>query len=176
MLQVRQASRRLVRPMLQVGLASRRLVRTLSAFCQPSVLVHPQNHSYDRKEVESHPANPSYGGALPTAVSKMVTRLARHYDQDERKPDAALHWDTIRPLLPKAFAKQVARDFSEKHWLRLVHQGSSKTRFENCEDSNNSLAYFRAIQGHSRGITIAPELMEHFPIHYNWKEYIFHWG
>ena len=41
------------------------------------------------------PANSSYGGALPTAVSKIVTRVVRRYDQDERQPDAALHWDTI---------------------------------------------------------------------------------
>ena len=51
------------------------------------------------------PANSSHGGALPTAVSKIVTRMVRHYDQDERQSDAALQWDTIRPILLKAFAK-----------------------------------------------------------------------
>ena len=30
------------------------------------------------------PANSSKGGALSTAVSKKVTRMVRHYDQDER--------------------------------------------------------------------------------------------
>ena len=81
----------------------------------------------------------------------------------------------MRPLLLGAFAKQGARDFSEipELWLRLIHQGSSKTTFEYCEDSNNSLAYFRAIQGHSRGITINPELMEHIPIPYNGKSLFF---
>ena len=59
--------------------------------------------------------------------------------------NAALHWDTIRPVLLKAFAKHGARDFSEKHWLRLIHEGSNKTRFEYCEDSEDSLAYFRSI-------------------------------
>ena len=44
-----------------------------------------------------------------------------------------------------------ARDISEKDWFRLLHEGSSKTRFEYCEDSKNSLIYFRVIQGHSGG-------------------------
>ena len=60
------------------------------------------------------PANSSCGGSLPTAVSKMVTRLVRQYDQDERQSDAAIHWNTMRLVLLKAFAKQGARDFSDK--------------------------------------------------------------
>ena len=36
-----------------------------------------------------------------------------------------------------------------------------KSRFEYCEDSEKSLAYFNANQGHSGGITIARELMGH---------------
>ena len=35
---------------------------------------------------------------------------------------------------------------------------------EYCEDSKNSLAHFRAIQGHSGGIPIDPELMEYIRI------------
>ena len=72
----------------------------------------------------------------------MVARMVRHYDQDERQSDAAIHWDTIRLVLLNAFAKHGTQDSSEKHWLRLVHEGSSKTRVEYCEDSKNSLAYF----------------------------------
>ena len=86
-------------------------------------------------------------------VTKMVIIVVRHYEQDERHSDAARHWDTIKPVLLNAFAKHRARDFSEKHWLRQFHEGSSKTRFEYCEDSQNSLAHFRAIQGHSGGIS-----------------------
>ena len=76
------------------------------------------------------PANSSYGGTLSIAVSKMVTRMVRHYDQDERQSDASLHRDAMRPVLLKAFAKHGARDFSDEQWLRLIHEGSSKTRFE----------------------------------------------
>ena len=76
------------------------------------------------------PANSSYGGDLSVAVSETVTRKVRHYDQDERPSDAAVHWDAIKPVLLKAFAKQEARDFSDQHWLRLIYEGSSKTVFE----------------------------------------------
>ena len=38
--------------------------------------------------------------------------------------------------------------------LYLVHEGTSKARTEYCEDYTKSLAYFRAIQGHSGGMTI----------------------
>ena len=41
----------------------------------------------------------------------------------------------------------------------LFMKGSRKTRAEFCEDSKNSLAYFRAIHGHSGRIPIDPELM-----------------
>ena len=105
------------------------------------------------------PASSSYGGALPIAVSKMVSRMVRHYDQDERQTVASLHWDTLRLVLLKAFAKHGARDFLDEQWLRLIHEGSSKTRFECREDSKNSLAYFRSIPGHSGGIPIDPELI-----------------
>ena len=120
------------------------------------------------------PANSSCGGALSMAVSKIGTRMVRHYDQDERQSDAALHRDTIRPVLLKAFAKHGARDFSEKHRLPLIHEGSSKTRIEYCEDSKNSLAYFRAIQAHSAGIPNDRELKDYIRILFKWKEFIFH--
>ena len=81
-------------------------------------------------------------GLLPTVISKMVTRLARHYDQGERQSDAAIHWDTIRSVLLKAFANKGAQGFSDKDLLRLVHQGSRKTRFEQCEDSTKFLGFF----------------------------------
>ena len=50
--------------------------------------------------------------------------------------------------------------FSEKHVLRLIHEGSSKTTFEYCEDSKRSFVYFRANQGHSGGIPIDSELVD----------------
>ena len=57
-------------------------------------------------------ANSSCGGALPTAVSKTVTRLVRHYDQDERQPDAAIHWDAIKPGTAEGRSKNREREIS----------------------------------------------------------------
>ena len=143
----RLASRRLVRSMLQVQLASRKLVRTPSAFHPAKRLFTHKDHSYDEGKW--------------TVI---------------RQSDASLHWDAIGPVLLNAFAKHGARDFSGEQWLRLCHEGSSKTRFEYCEDSQNSLAYFWAIQGHSGGIPFDPELMVYIRIPYNWKKYIYHSG
>ena len=64
-------------------------------------------------------------------------------------------------------------DFSQK---KTGFDSWNNTRFEYCEDSKKSLTNFRAIQGHSGGVTIAPELMEHILIPYDWKEFVFHRG
>ena len=81
-------------------------------FFQPSVFVHKENHSYDGKEI----------GKLFLPILRMKEpcqqrspkwsqERCRHYDQDERQPDATLHWDTIRPALLKAFAKTCSTRF-----------------------------------------------------------------
>ena len=153
----------------ETGAASDSVSRKLDA---DTVSVSPSPVYFTKRTVpamerkwETIPACPSYkGGSRSTATSKQVTGLVRHYDQEERQSDAAVHWDTIRPKLLRAFADRGARDFSEKDWLRHIIEGSSKTRFEYCEDSKNSLTCVRTIQGHSGGITIAPALMGHIKI------------
>ena len=156
---------------------------TIKETCADTLSISPRQAYFSTQrtipatERKSHviPGNSSHGGALPTAVSKMVTRMVRHYDQDDRQPDAALQWDTIRPVLLKAFAKHGEHEISQKTLASTYssRKQQDEARFEYCEDSKNSLAYFRAIQGHSGGITIDPELMEHIPIPYSWKEYVF---
>ena len=173
----RLAFRKLVQPMFKkVQLATRKPVRTPSALLQPSVFVHTKNHSYDQEELESYACQIFVWRSSVNSGFEMVTRMVRHYDQDERQSDAALHWDAIRPVLLKAFAEHGARDFSDQQWRRLIHEGSSKTRFEFCEDSQHSLDFFRALQGHSGGIPTDPELMGYVLIPHNWKEYIYHRG
>ena len=102
--------------------------------------------------------------------------MLRHYDQDERQRDGSRHWDPGKPVLMKAFAHKGARDFDDGYWLRLIHEGSTKKRLEYCQDKDGNLCYFRAIQGHSGGIPISPELMKYTPISYDWKKYLFHKG
>ena len=138
----RLASRRLVRPMFQVRLASRKLVRTPSAFLLAKrPFSHKEPFLHDREEVESYSCQ-----FIAWRSSVQVASLQNGYKNGASlrpkmndNPDAALHWDTMRPVLLKAFAKHGVQDFSEKHWLRLVHEGSSKTRFEYCEDSQKFL-------------------------------------
>ena len=76
----------------------------------------------------------------------------------------------------KAFAREGARDFDDDYWLALIHEGSSKMKMVYCKDSDGSRCYLRAVQGHSRGIPISPELMNYTFIPYNWKEHIDHRG
>ena len=44
-------------------------------------------------------ADSSPRSGLPAKVSKMVTNMVRHYDQDERKQDGSYHWETVKSLL-----------------------------------------------------------------------------
>ena len=78
------------------------------------------------------------GRPLSTAISKLAMRLVRHYDQDERETDGAVHWSTICPKLLRAFGDQGARESSENDWIQHMYEGSNKTRFEYCENSKNS--------------------------------------
>ena len=113
---------------------------------------------------------------LQAEISKLVTRLVRRYDQDERETDGAVHWKSMGPKLLKAFQKAGGQKFSDTDWLQHVYERSNKMRFQYCMTSVNFLLYIRAIQGHTGGNLIAPELMGHVAIPYKWKEILFHRG
>ena len=52
------------------------------------------------------PASRSCNGeSLSAEISKIVMRLVRHYDQDEREIDGAVHWNFVGPKLRDAFKK-----------------------------------------------------------------------
>ena len=86
-------------------------------------------------------------------------RLVNHYDQDERDSDGAVHQHTVKSKLIREFGSRGARDFLERDWPQQVYEGNDTTSFEYCVNSENSLMYIRAIQGHTGGNMIAPELM-----------------
>ena len=107
--------------------------------------------------------------SLPSRISKMVTRMVRHCDQDERDLDGAVIGIQCAPLLEKAFERKIGYICTQEDWIHYVHEGSNKTRFENCLDSRKESVYIRAIQGHTGEVFIKPELMSHVLIPYNWK-------
>ena len=53
-------------------------------------------------------------------------------------------------------------------------EGSNKKRSEGCMNSKNQVTHVRAIQGHTGGSMMSPELMRHVEIPYNWKKFTFH--
>ena len=67
-----------------------------------------------------------------------------------------------------------------QHWReRLPKQEHEKLmttignmRMEYSKDSNGSLCYLQAVQGHSGGIPISPELMNYTLTPYNWKAHL----
>ena len=92
-------------------------------------------------------ANPSRGEYLSTQVSKMVTKMIPHHDQEEREQDGSYHWDTVKSVLLKAFCTERSRIIFWQS-IHLIHEGSRQKRVEFCLDNKKFLCYLRAIQGH----------------------------
>ena len=67
------------------------------------------------------------GGDLAIAVSKVVTRMVCVITTKKNDNLTAQCIGTkIRPVLLKAFAKRGARDFLDKYWLDLIHEGKQQ--------------------------------------------------
>ena len=101
-------------------------------------------------------------------------RFVRRYDQGEREPDGAVHWNSVGPKLRQAFQKSGGRKFSDTDWLQHMCEGSNKMRFQYCMNSKKIFLYVRAIQGHTGGNLTAPEWMGHVAIPCEWREFLFH--
>ena len=119
-------------------------------------------------------AHSGYGSDSAVSISKTVTTMLRHLDQDERESDGSRHRDSIKSVLVRKFAYEGARDFSDEAWMQKIFEGSTKKIIQYCKGKDGILCYLRAIQGHSGGIPIEPELMGYVLIPRNWKKYIFH--
>ena len=71
------------------------------------------------------------------------------------------------------FAQDGARDFSDEELSQQVLEGSTMNRIECCKDKDGVICYLRAIQGHSGGIAVDPNLMRYFLISQHWKKYLY---
>ena len=89
----------------------------------------PTNPVYYSKEVipvgerkwNDIPACMSFkGDPLQAEISKLVMRLVRLYDQDERETDGAVHWNSMCPKLRKPFS-EVWRAKILGHGLASTH-------------------------------------------------------
>ena len=114
--------------------------------------------------------------SLETRISKCVTNMVRHHDQDERETDGARHWDGVLSVLNGKFRNQLEKEVTDDDWLHCLCLVIIQTRFEICKDENGELRYIRAIQGHSGGMIISPRLMNYVMILDKWKRFIYHVG
>ena len=61
------------------------------------------------------------GDCLQAEISKLVMRLVRRYDQDERETAGAVHCNSMGPKLRKEF---------QKSGVQHIYEGSNKMRFQ----------------------------------------------
>ena len=72
----------------------------------------------ERKESDI-PANRFYKEDVFSAeISKLVMRLGRHFDQNERESDSADHWGSMESRLRNAFLKHGSSEFSDLDWKK----------------------------------------------------------
>ena len=113
--------------------------------------------------------------SLETRISKCITNMVRHHDQDERETDGARHWDGVLSVLKGKFRNQLDKEFMDEDWLHCLYLGMIKTRFAICKMKNAELRCSRSIQGHSGGMVISPRLMNHVMIPYKYKQFFIMW-
>ena len=139
---------------------------------------HSEDHIpiHEREWIDILANEYSHEHHLETRIEKFALRLVRHMDFPERESDGAFRWISITSKLRHAFLKDGGMKFDDAEWIDHIWKGSSTTRFQCFKNSCDGLLYVRAVQGHTGGEVIAPELMGHVAVLFNWKEFIFHRG
>ena len=126
--------------------------------------------------MEGYSCHSPDGGDLAIAVSKMVTRMVRHATKMSDNLTAQCIGTRLGHYCWKRL-QNMEHEMSQKSiGFFLIHEGCSKARIEYCEDSTKSIANFRAIQGHSGGIPIDPDVMGYVRISDDCKKYFDHRG
>ena len=92
-------------------------------------------------------------------ISKAKIRLLRHDQNIPRETDGSVKYEDI----VEEFKKKKASHWSLNDWIPILAKGGAvKKRFQYCLNPHSSshTSYFRAIQGHSAGTAIDPELQD----------------
>ena len=101
----------------------------------------------DKKWIGVH-ANSKDGKALALSISKTVTKIRRHFDQEERESDGSRHWHSMKPVIGKKICtwrskisrwwsvvtKDLWRQYEEKNrilqrrrWILMLFTSDSRT-------------------------------------------------
>ena len=111
------------------------------------------------------------GNTFESAVSKLVMKLVRHYDQEET--DGAVHWKSIGPKLRHAFREKADTPFLIPIDFSISTKEATRPGSHIAKNSQDLPLHIRSFQGHTGGTVIAPELMGHVAIPSRWKEFLF---
>ena len=68
------------------------------------------------------------------------------------------------------------QNWNDGNWIDVLSRSTDDPRMEYCEDQNRTIIYIRAVQGHSHGDRINPDLFSFNQVPLNWKEHILHTG
>ena len=96
-------------------------------------------------------------------------RLVRHDDQHEKQTALFIGNRRVQNF-EKRFGRLESQNSRTLIGFRIFFKGSNKIRLQYCKNARDLLLHIRAIQGCTGGNMIAPELMCHVTIPYQWKE------
>ena len=119
--------------------ASRKLMRRSPKLRQVQCTFQKEVIPVGERKWNDIPSCESFkGDSLSAEISKMVLKLVRHYDQDERETDGAAHWNSMETKMRKAFQRSRGRKFSDTDWPQHICEGSNKMRSKYFMNSKNS--------------------------------------
>ena len=112
-------------------------------------------------------------------VSKAMIRSTRHDQNILRETDGAVKCEDIVEEFNKRKRKyfEGASQWSLEDWISILVKGRGAKKTLQCclnPDSSTHISYFWAIQGHSGGIAIDPELQDKVLLPQGLTEYIYH--
>ena len=133
----------------------------------PSII--PMN---ERKWIDIEPGDSSLSAY---EISKKVINLLRHSQTVQREDDGAVQFWRIKNYLRNQFPQ--VQHWSDDRWiLCLAAGGGAKGIYQYCTDISGTIAYLRALQGHSGRNLIDLSLQDNVIIQRGFFKHIYHIG